>query len=476
MLLPLFFLLHAWLENFNPALAKDVFILLLIYTGAAMLIAILFWFVYRDSTKAALVTFFIMACNFFFGSTHEFLKKIFDHSFITRLSFIIPAMLILILTFIIYVKKSKHDFLRTTRYLNILLLLLVLLDGGKIVSKFINSKGPAVSDLSQSLKICDTCTTPDIYFIITDEYAGKTELKELFSFDNSVFENELQARGFHIINNSTSNYNATVYSLASMLNMDYIKNMDKPSVVNHRDMLMCRGLIKTNNLVSFLQKNGYSFYNNSFFDIADKKKVFHNIFFSTNRSLLTHQTFINRFIYHFGTRFTSDEKIATIKMNSLYSDITIDSLTRITVLQKDAKAKFVYSHLKMPHHPYFFDSLGNKTSVQQLTDSFAMNRKAYISYLKFANKKLLSLIDFIQKNTGKPTAVILMSDHGFRQLSRDVDRKYHFMNLNAVFLPDSNYSDFCDGMSNVNQFRVTLNTLFGQKLPMLKDSTSFLTE
>lgn len=69
-----------------------------------------------------------------------------------------------------------------------------------------------------------------------------------------------------------------------------------------------------------------------------------------------------------------------------------------------------------------------------------------------------------------------MGDHGFRQLTNDADRKYHFMNLDAVYFPNGNHNNFYDGMSAVNQFRVTLNTLFQQKLPLLKDSTHFLTE
>ena len=43
-------------------------------------------------------------------------------------------------------------------------------------------------------------------------------------------------------------------------------------------------------------------------------------------------------------------------------------------------------------------------------------------------------------------------------------------------MPDGNNSGFYDGMSNVNQFRVLLNSQFKQKLPLLKDSTNFLIE
>jgi hypothetical protein len=478
--LPMFFILHALLENFNPVLVKDAIILLFIYVGASIFLVFMFWLLYQNLIKAALATFFIMACNFFFGSVYDFLKEQFGQSFLIKFSFILPAILIGVILLVIYLKKSKRSFLSTTKYLNILLLLLILIDAGTLFFKLINNKGRHVLNLPGNLSYCDTCSKPDIYLIIADEYAGKKELQDIFSFDNSAFENELQSRGFRIINNSVSNYNATVYSMASMLNMDYIKNSNKPAVVNHQDMLMCRGLIKKNILVSYLQQNGYSIHNHSFFDLADKKKAVRNLFYPSNRALLTHQTFINRFIYHFGARFASNQRIIDVKKNDLYNDSKIDSFTRKTVGLKDSKPKFVYTHLNMPHHPYFFDSTGHEVSVDKLTDEFTMNKDAYTGYLQYTNKKLLALVDFIQKKSVRPPVIILLGDHGFRQLTSDVDKKYWFMNLNAVYFPPDNYRDiytgFYDGMSNVNEFRVTLNSLFGQQLPLLKDSTSFLTE
>ena len=72
---------------------------------------------------------------------------------------------------------------------------------------------------------------------------------------------------------------------------------------------------------------------------------------------------------------------------------------------------------------------------------------------------------------------MFMSDHGFREFIADsVDHSYHYMNINAIYLPNKQYQAFYKGMSNVNQFRILLNTEFNQRLPILKDSTSFLKE
>jgi hypothetical protein len=68
----------------------------------------------------------------------------------------------------------------------------------------------------------------------------------------------------------------------------------------------------------------------------------------------------------------------------------------------------------------------------------------------------------------------LMGDHGFRHFTEPVEEKYYFMNLSTVFLPSGNYAAFNDSITGVNLFRAILNTQYGQQLPFLKDSTSYL--
>lgn len=475
-LLVIFFFLHALLENFNPVLIKTALWLILVNLFFAALLLFLFRLVLKDWRKAAFPVFLLLAFQFFFGSIYDFLIKYFPGSIIAKSSFQCALALLVIIATCIFLKKTKRRLQGLTLYLNVLLLIFIVYDTVLISILLIKGRQSHVTQFSSVLSVCDSCDRPDIYFIIADEYAGNQALKNLMQFDNSSFENELTAKGFHIIANSSSNYNATVYSMASMLNMDYLNRLNIPSWVNHKDMLVGRELIKSNNLVNFLKKNGYSFYNYSYFDLIDAKKAVINHYFVRHRLLFTGQTLIRRFIRNAGARFVSKEKLVSIKKKNLYNDIKIDSLTRKTVTMKDPSPKFVYTHFTMPHHPYYFDSVGGETPVEKFTIEFRMNKKAYTGYLQYVNRKLLSLIDYIQLNSSKPPIIILMGDHGFRQLPEETGHQFHFMNLNAVYLPDKNYNGFYDGMTNVNQFRVILNSVFHQKIPLLKDSTSFLIE
>jgi hypothetical protein len=159
----------------------------------------------------------------------------------------------------------------------------------------------------------------------------------------------------------------------------------------------------------------------------------------------------------------------------LKNNTKLYDLTKNLVLENNNKPKFVYTHLMLPHYPYYFDKYGHSYPYNTLIEGQQINQKHYIEYLQYANNKLIHLITYIQSNTTKPTIIILMSDHGFRHFTTHTERKYQFMNLNAVFLP-KDYKPFPDSLSNVNLFRVLLNNVFHQKLPMLKDSTVFLIE
>lgn len=139
--------------------------------------------------------------------------------------------------------------------------------------------------------------------------------------------------------------------------------------------------------------------------------------------------------------------------------------------------RFVYTHIETPHYPYYFDKDGNPAKLKDLNEASKIDTASYISYLQYGNKIYLRLIDHILANAKAPPVIILMSDHAFREYAGDtIDHKYHFMNFNSILLPGRQYGGFYRGISTVNQFRVLFNTAFGQKLPLLKDSTSYLLE
>ncbi|HVE61418.1 MAG TPA: hypothetical protein VNA26_06350, partial [Chitinophagaceae bacterium] len=84
--------------------------------------------------------------------------------------------------------------------------------------------------------------------------------------------------------------------------------------------------------------------------------------------------------------------------------------------------------------------------------------------------------DTILQKSKTPPIIVFMGDHGFRHFLQPVDRHYHFMNFNSIYLPGKNYKGLYDSISGVNQFRIILNNQFKTNFPLIKDSSSFMME
>jgi len=474
-LLPIFFVFHGFVGHYYFIPIKDAALLVLLYIMAAIIITGISWLFYRNIIKSALVCFYLLCFFFFFGGIQDFLRHHFVGTFFSRYSFILLFAFLIFIGLIFWLKRRAALFMRITFYLNILFLLFTCIDIFYLVKK-ISEEKTNKNSLSAGFSSCDSCAKPDIFFIILDEYASNKELKEFFNFDNSDFEHQLTQQGFHISKESRSNYNYTPFSIASILNMNYPDlNMTTkaPGNINY-----CYQQIKKSEVVNYLMANGYEFYNYSVFDFEGELAI-HDNFLPSSTELITAQTFFKRVIsdiqFNIGTgkwRFKAGLKKITYE--HLHNNEKIMRLTKEIASHRSDKPKFIYAHLMMPHYPYYFNSKNEPLPIEQLYEGQEVNKQNYTEYLQYCNQRILELINEIFASAKQPPVVMLLGDHGFRHVEKKEDHKYAFMNLNAIYLPDKNYSKFYDSISNVNQFRVFFNTEFGQQLPLLKDSTVYL--
>ncbi|HEY9361854.1 MAG TPA: hypothetical protein VIQ00_01230, partial [Chitinophagaceae bacterium] len=291
LLLPVFFVLHGYVENYSLIPAWDSFSLLLEYLIATTILLSLFYFIFRNLLKAAIYSFFLLLVFFFFGSVHDLLKQSFPNTFIVKYSVILPFLLISSFLIFVLIRRTKKPFRSTSLYLNILFLILIVTDAvilakenqAFIPKTFSQQFGPGFS-------ICDTCDKPDIYFIVADEYAGDQELKEIFHFDNSKFLDSLRQLGFKVLKNTTSNYNFTPYSIASTLNMDYLSLRD--SLMTPDTWIFPIKEINENILFPFLEAHGYQTFNFSIFTANNQPPEVEQMFISVKEKIIYSQTMI----------------------------------------------------------------------------------------------------------------------------------------------------------------------------------------
>ena len=474
LLLPLFFVLHGFIFYYDSVPMVDAVILLLKYLLLAVGSAGVFWLFYRHLLKAAILGFAVIAFFFFFGNIQDILKKTLEGTVFVQYRFVLPFSFLLFILLLFVLKKSKHSLLQITAYLNILLIALILFDLVWLTVKIPAIKKNRQFNFSAEGFIrCDTCSYPDIFYIVPDQYTGNVALKEIFRFDNSKFEKQLEQRGFFVCKKSSSNYNLTPFSIASTLNMDYLKL--KPGRQNYSTVGYSYEVIRNSRVLKYLNECHYQFYNYSIFDFKNQPAHKYTAFLPYGTALITSSTFLDRLKNDL--RPTAEKgkfgKSLQHKLLYEYQDFndTIINLTNDLAVKSTSSPKFVYTHLIMPHYPYYFDSKERPLPAEKLFGLKNTNSHDYVEYLQYTNKKLLQLIDRILAGSAKPPIIILLADHGFRQLRSTVDHKYDFVNLNAVYFPNRKYDNMFDSIENVNEFRVVFNSLFGQKLPLLKDST-----
>jgi signal transduction histidine kinase len=456
-----FLVLHGFVRYQEAIHWSEIVFLFLEYSFWSVLLTFLFGF-FLQFRKATLFSFSIVLFNGVFGNVYDFISKG-PVIFFTRFIVVVSIAVMLFILLFIFLKRTRYEFKRTTKFLNLLFFLFI----GMEVFQF-SLKQWQLQKNNVETRTCTTCASPDVYLIITDGYAGKKQLTEELHFNNQAFEDSLKSLGFYIADSSFSNYSSTYPSMASLLNMNYIISAEDDDV--HVRM-------NNNAVINFFDNQGYHIINNSFFKIAGQFPKQPILYFRTGESLITRHSFVSRFrrfISNVLQRSGVESEIQEIKnLNKQWEDeerlrdrSTMQNLLAI-VKGKSTKPRFVYTHFLMPHAPYLFQPNG-----QSINTSLSIEQQ-YIQYLQYSNVQLLQAVTSIINNSSSPPVILLLSDHGYRNDSSQKLSGLRFYNLSAIRLPGKNYRPYYKGISTVNQFRLLLNNSFMQQLELLPDSTVY---
>ncbi|HVM88497.1 MAG TPA: hypothetical protein VMT76_09950 [Puia sp.] len=478
-----FFLSHGYSENYGLIPLDDIFIFFISGSAAAILILYFFGRKMKSVAKGGLLTGLTLSFYLFYGAfRHMFIKSVFLFQ-LSHYRFLFSGMLIILVICYFFIKKSSGNFNEITAYANILVAILIVVDILSIVEQSLQHEDKDVVEkraLLSHLKKCDSCTKPDIYFIVMDEYWGNSSLKKYFNYDNHAFTSFLKNEGFFTIAEPVSNYSWTPISMASMLDMKYLEWAGTDtSLLQANDYGKAAKEISNNLVMSYLRSIGYQLKNCSIFDILGEKSKFDYILLPTKMRLITSKTLLNcvqKDLYWLvRSKFAQQVKQMTndsTDFDSQGNNLLIrDTENNIAVKQSP---KFVYTHLLMPHLPYLYDSLGNQNKLT-FFKSFPKVKidDLYLQYLVYCNSVVTKLIGKIKETSHGTAVIILMSDHGNRNFQLENKSVSASNNFNSIYLPRKNYNFFYDSISNVNEFRVLFNTLFNQHLPVLKDSVVF---
>jgi hypothetical protein len=380
-----------------------------------------------------------------------------------------------------------------TRYLNILsLIFLIFILKQLIIYTYryvqdpMHNWQPRLPPITSQSETAKHSELPDIYYIILDGYARQDILQEIYRFDNSAFIDALRKRGFYIASESRSNYNQTLLSLSSSLNLDYLSFLGFAGERSENRKPL-ETLIHESRLVTFLKDQGYAIisFDSGYFVINDiGADIFLTPYTSkvTNFEVLLLETSAFRIPFELSNRSLPVSGYNMHRTRILYSFKTLGDLAGRT------SPKFIFAHIMAPHPPFVFDQNGEPVDLDRpyfsqegmySQYSYREYISSYIKELTFLNKMVLESVSNILENSDKKPIIIIQADHGPGsllypgQLLELSCAKERTSILNAIFLPDP--INLYPSITPVNTFRIIFNTYFNTSLETLPDRAFFAT-
>ena len=334
-----------------------------------------------------------------------------------------------------------------------------------------------------SFSISEHDSLPNVYFIILDAYPRNDVLKEHVNFDNSEFTNTLEQKGFHVAENSYTNYSDTGISISSTMNMDYLNFLADEFGEDSRDynpiLGKDYGLYPDNQVIKNFKSMGYKTvklgtapkYPHEL-PLVDLSPCYKSIHLMDNK--LLNAVGSTSMIGYFIERWSEEQQRQIVLCN-------FEELPKISGYFEEPV--FVWSHIMIPHYPLIFGPNGESVTPGQ--SIITMNHPEYTSsgwdiktqfmqQTQFANKKSIEFVDKILENE-KQSIIIIQSDHGSSfgvnlQDPTDDDAFQKLSNLSAIYFPDEKHRKMLtDDRTNVNTFRTVFNAYYGSNYEILED-------
>ena len=211
--LAIFPVIFLFSENMHELVPTDIIIPLLIIIPISLTVFYVLKLIFKDSNKAALIVSMGLILFFTYGHFYNIFKgfTIFEEDIGRHRYIIIPFVLSFVIP-IFFIIKSKIDFKNITKIVNVISIVLigmVILNISTYGISEIESYSTIDFELNNnSIELQNMQNTPDVYYIILDEYGGHESMKYL-NYDNSQFYEFLKGKNFIIPEKSTSNYPMT---------------------------------------------------------------------------------------------------------------------------------------------------------------------------------------------------------------------------------------------------------------------------
>ncbi len=312
---------------------------------------------------------------------------------------------------------------------------------------------------------------PDIFLFVLDAYARADSLKILLDYDNSYFLDYLRNMGFYIADCSQSNYNSTLVSIASILNMNYLDTLP-PVNGETRPAASISPYIKHSIVRDTLESKGYKIVafetGFGFTEITDAE-----IYYQSQNSNIARQLFgtVNAFelLYLRTTAISALLDMGKISPDDIEIEIKRDRQefvysTLLKDINKVESPKFVFAHILTTHLPFANPqiSFNSDPVVSKLPEK----ERGYHDALVYSDKMMVDVLEEIISSSEIQPVIIITGDHGTTMLKGgELDILY------AAYLGGRPTDGFYSSITPVNTFRIVMNSIFSENFPLLPDNS-----
>ena len=411
--------------------------------------AVVLWYgikiILKNTVKSALLSSFYIFLFFSYGHVFIIIESNFTQEFFVLIhtTLLISYTIFVILGTYYFVKTNRmlDDVTKTANVMAIIAVSFIILNIG--IYDFENYHDDSLEENSNQVVLGnDLEKTPDIYYIVMDEYAPLKTLEKFYDYDNSDFIKFLEERGFYVTKNSHSNYAQTTTSLASTLNMKYLNYLSDVVGSESKDHKILYQMIGDNVVMRNFKSAGYEIYSfnsgawlTQNLDVADENLCTknENIDFRTLYQLKETSVLkaFDIFIKEPTSRIFHQEHRDRILCQ-------FDEVVKIK--QKTEKPVFVFMHVLSPHDPFVFGPNGEEvdykytfgaTEVLGLTPSEEI--KAYRDQVIYLTNVLQQTVDKLLENSDSPPIIIIQSDTGPFIISEDISKEEYHAGRMSIF-------------------------------------------
>lgn len=437
---------------------KEIVLLFLLFQVICLAVYLLFYLFLKDHVKTSLITTTVLFFHATYGIARYLLWGL-GIPFLTRLILFLITLLVTIA--LVYIIIKSRNLAKALSFTRAFIVILILFSAINLVGNLASlaekrTNGMIKSGNTESVSNFAQKFGRDIYYMIFDTYMGQRQLKQYYGFDNSDFIQALRDRGFYVVENGRSNYSTTYVSLPATLNMEYMLH----SPMYRKDLM---NMLWNNKVMELFSDWGFK--NNT----LTLGVYFPSFAYAENQ----YRTIFTQFTEETIMQTYSGEIIKRLVYQKNGAKRTPKSFEILYNIAKDEDYTFTYSHMMIPHPPYYFTPEGKLYKSVDLDWLSKTNDDRFLDQYKYLNKKIIAFVDSMLASDNPPV-MILQGDHGKSAETETPASKHDIYDqelsiLNAFYFPDSDYSLLNVNFTSINTFLVLQKKYIDPSIELKED-------